>query len=541
MHRPDVQARQPQHEAGGQRDRDDENRGCRRTAVLAGAAGRPAVPSASDQAVKFGALLERGEYAYDAHDHHGPTLYYLTLPFAWVRGQSTLASLDERTLRGVPAAFGAATIVLLPLLPASLGRTAVAAAALDGALSGDGLLLTDVHPGVDVRLLRAGVRDRDRTGDTERGWRWPLLAGTPQGWQPRPRRQRSSCSRRGWPPARWRGGRWGRCVLRLDGDRRMAKARRRPCDRRERSHCSFIRRSSLIRRGVLEPLRAAATYFQRGVGSGQPRARRGTTTSALLGLVVVGRPAVDRGAGARPGRRRRVTAWTTLRSVAARSGIRRRYLTGAAVLILAIYSAIPYKTPWNLLPFPRPDDRVRRNRRLGARAETARAAHVVWLAGSRSAGLTWVGSVAASVVYASDPRNPDVYAQTVPDAVRMAARIRDLGRAAPNVQRMPVTGSLRRTSNGRYPGIANDDAGRHWTGTADAPDLTAPVSSRRPGNADMLEAALVERYVASSSGSGPKFSWRLYVERGLVEMHFCRVPRWETRDTERSRRVRTCR
>ena len=32
----------------------------------------------------------------------------------------------------------------------------------------------------------------------------------------------------------------------------------------------------------------------------------------------------------------------------------------------------------------------------------------------------------ASVTYASDPRNPYVYAQTVPDAVRMAARIREL-------------------------------------------------------------------------------------------------------------------
>jgi hypothetical protein len=29
-------------------------------------------------------------------------------------------------------------------------------------------------------------------------------------------------------------------------------------------------------------------------------------------------------------------------------------------------------------------------------------------------------------VYAADPRNPYVYSQTVPDAVRMAARIRDL-------------------------------------------------------------------------------------------------------------------
>ena len=79
---------------------------------------RPMHHDEANQAVKFGALLERGEYRYDAHDHHGPTLYYLTLPAAWLRGQTTLASLDERTLRGVTAVFGAATILLLPLLSA---------------------------------------------------------------------------------------------------------------------------------------------------------------------------------------------------------------------------------------------------------------------------------------------------------------------------------------------------------------------------------------------------------------------------------------
>ena len=36
MHRPDVQPRQPQHESGGQRDRDDENRGWRAVARKGG-------------------------------------------------------------------------------------------------------------------------------------------------------------------------------------------------------------------------------------------------------------------------------------------------------------------------------------------------------------------------------------------------------------------------------------------------------------------------------------------------------------------------
>ena len=96
---------------------------------------RPMHHDEANQAVKFGTLLERGEYRYDAHDHHGPTLYYLTLPAAWLRGQTTLASLDERTLRGVPALFGAATILLLPLLSAGVGRTAVASGAVLMALS----------------------------------------------------------------------------------------------------------------------------------------------------------------------------------------------------------------------------------------------------------------------------------------------------------------------------------------------------------------------------------------------------------------------
>ena len=96
---------------------------------------RPMHHDEANQAVKFGALVERSQYRYDTHDHHGPTLYYLTLPAAWLRGQATLASLDERTLRAVPAVFGAATILLLPLLTSGIGRTAVASAAVLMALS----------------------------------------------------------------------------------------------------------------------------------------------------------------------------------------------------------------------------------------------------------------------------------------------------------------------------------------------------------------------------------------------------------------------
>ncbi|MCR4395897.1 MAG: TIGR03663 family protein [Candidatus Saccharicenans sp.] len=77
---------------------------------------RPMHHDEANQAYKFGQLLEKGEYYYDPADHHGPTLYYLSLPFAWLSGQKTYADLTERTLRGVAVCFG--LLILLIVLAA---------------------------------------------------------------------------------------------------------------------------------------------------------------------------------------------------------------------------------------------------------------------------------------------------------------------------------------------------------------------------------------------------------------------------------------
>jgi uncharacterized protein (TIGR03663 family) len=88
----------------------------------------------ANQAVKAGLLLEGGPYAYDPADHHGPVLYYAVLPLAWIRGQRTLAELDEVTVRLVPALAGAASALLAALLAAPLGRrTALVAGAFAAA------------------------------------------------------------------------------------------------------------------------------------------------------------------------------------------------------------------------------------------------------------------------------------------------------------------------------------------------------------------------------------------------------------------------
>lgn len=92
---------------------------------------RPMHADEANQAVKFGELLDHGRYAFDPRDHHGPTLYYAALPIAWLRGETTLASLSETTVRLVPAVAGTLAVLLLTALLASYGVwPALAAAAL---------------------------------------------------------------------------------------------------------------------------------------------------------------------------------------------------------------------------------------------------------------------------------------------------------------------------------------------------------------------------------------------------------------------------
>jgi len=96
---------------------------------------RPMHHDEANQAVKFGNLLEKGEYRYDRNDHHGPSLYYLTLPFAWISSGTTFASINEFTLRLVPVAFGIGFILLLFLLKGGLSLEASVFAGLFAAIS----------------------------------------------------------------------------------------------------------------------------------------------------------------------------------------------------------------------------------------------------------------------------------------------------------------------------------------------------------------------------------------------------------------------
>ena len=96
---------------------------------------RPMHTDEAVHAIKFGSLLEQGDYKYDKHEYHGPTLNYFTLIPAWIQSSQKLSEINETTLRIVPVFFGLMLILLLLLLKDELDKTAFLFAALFIAIS----------------------------------------------------------------------------------------------------------------------------------------------------------------------------------------------------------------------------------------------------------------------------------------------------------------------------------------------------------------------------------------------------------------------
>ena len=122
----------------------------------------------------------------------------------------------------------------------------------------------------------------------------------------------------------------------------------------------------------------------------------------------------------------------------------------------------------------------------------------------------------ASVTYASDPRNPYVYAQTVPDAVRMATRIRALAALHPDGAGMLV--SVIAAPHEQWPlpwYLRTMPHVGYWTAPGDALALSAPVVVASMDHAAAVEAALGDRFVSEFYGLRPEVLLTLYIEREL--------------------------
>jgi uncharacterized protein (TIGR03663 family) len=483
---------------------------------------RPMHHDEANQAVKFGLLLETGRYQYDPADHHGPTLYYLTLPAAWARGQATLAALDEWTLRIVPACFGVALPLLFLTLRRQLGSVAVASAILLAALSpalvyySRFYIQESILAFFAVACLIAMARYSERPS---------LATATVAGGCAGLAYATKETSIIVVPAAivavalahHWAGTDRRRLAARMD-ERRRPTVGHAVAGVAAALGVAWLFFSSFFAHpaGFIDSIRALRVFVERGTGGGthvEPwyyylqilgwSASGGVvwTEAAVLALAVVGLVAACVRAG----------------------GFWGRTVAIYAVVTTAVFSVLPYKTPWNILPFYAGivllagigvDALWHWGR---ARRQLVPLALAVLFCAA-SAHLGWQ-SWRAIDRFDADPRNPYVYAQTSPDLLRLVQRVNDLSALDPDRERMlikVVAGPHEQWPLPWY--LRGMKRVGYWPRAAQAEPLGGtPVIIASQDNAAAVEAALGDRVVSEMYGLRPGVLLTLLVERSRWE------------------------
>jgi len=404
---------------------------------LADLAHRPMHTDEAVHALKFAELLENGAYRYDRSEYHGPTLNVFTLIPAWGRGQHTLAELDEITLRLVPAFFGIGLIFIPLLLSPLWGRRASLAAAAWIALSPAQIFYSRYYiqevPFIFFfyLLLTAWFRYR-RSGN----WVWMMVAGLALGLLHASKETDILVL-----GAAVVAG-LSVCFLPGSGEIQIPELR----SRRFHFHAVlFILTALLISSafftagfsrtdGWIDSFRAYITYFHRGAGESihlHP-------WHYYLGLLFFFH---------RPGYPVFSEAWILpFVLVAGFSTVRRppnsrapslnlflqRFLLLLTLILCIGFSALPYKTPWNMLCF---EYGLLLLAGFGA-AQVIRRSGRMALAGRAFLlmGLVMMGwqSLQMNRTYDSSPANPWVYAHPGPDVVRISRTVEEAACASPD-------------------------------------------------------------------------------------------------------------
>ena len=481
---------------------------------------RPMHHDEANQAVKFGTLLEKGEYRYDKADHHGPSLYYLTLPAAWALSKTKLAQLDEWTLRLVPALFGAALLFLMLLFTKDMGRTAVLFAGLFAAVSPAMVYYSRFY--IQEMLFAFFV-----LGFLGALWRY---IGTPS-----PRWVVSAGFFAGMMYATKEtsvivfAAAGGAIVLTL-----LFQKIRPQTPYRLRApglsaviwggivavgiaavfFSSFFKNSS----GIVDSVLAYKVYFEKGGAAGlhgHPwwyylkllgASKSGTgplwSEGLILALAIAG--AVSAFV---PSNQKQ-----TVPSPA-------RFVFFYTFLSTAAFSLIPYKTPWNLLPFF-VGMIVLAGIGAGAILEAVRKKYLkVIVLVALAVGVAHLGrlSYLANFRYDADPVNPYFYAQTSPDYMKLVRRVDELAKLQPEDKNMlikvvaapeetwPLPWSLR--------GFGRVGYWQEAGGAGGFDDAAVVISSQ--SQAEKLEAQLKERFETEYFGLRPGVFLVLLVRQDL--------------------------
>ncbi|MGB4703924.1 MAG: flippase activity-associated protein Agl23 [Candidatus Saccharicenans sp.] len=399
---------------------------------------RPMHHDEANQACKFGQLLEKGEYRYDPSDHHGPTVYYFSLPFAWLSDQTAYAGLTEKTLRGVTVFFGLLIIFLLLAVGNNLKSSekfwAAALMALSPALVYYSRFYIQETLFVffslaSVILLWRFVLRPDFGQAVWLGLAAGLLFATKETWLIVLGAAAASLillRLPGWLKNSGRRGEKGE--KKLKSDLAAVKSAFLPSLLAVAVFLavSFLFYSSFFKHpeGFLDAFRALSGYLEKAAEPGWHRHGFWYYFSLLIyRRAEAGGPIFSE-----------IPVLALALFGAILSFIRlsrkphenfRAYLTLFALSTALIYSAIPYKTPWNMLVF------------LAAFLLLAGLgfSHLLSLLKFRQAKVILAGALViwsgwqmylVNIYFHSYPANPYVYAQTSPDFMRLVSRVEEL-------------------------------------------------------------------------------------------------------------------
>jgi uncharacterized protein (TIGR03663 family) len=469
--------------------------------VLAAALRLPALdvrPMHTDEAVhaaKFARLLEQGLYEYDPEEFHGPTLNYLTLIPARVRGFARYADLDEMTLRSVPAVVGILLVAAHVLLVPVVGFRPAALAALLAAVSPamvyysryyiQETLLVAFSFGALVSICR--YVHTPRTG-------WAIAAGASVGLM--------AATKETWVIAF--GSMAGALVVARVFERRRTAAPPPVRTRRTRVHVAAAGLTALAvagllfssflsqPRGIVDSMTTYTTWVTRAGGASwhihpwhyyfglllYAGADGGPvwTEAAILGLALVGLAAAFAGSRVQEGQGTLLT-----------------FLGGYAVLMVVAYASIPYKTPWCVLGFLHALILLAGvGGALVIDVSPAGLARplVVTILGAAVMHLGWL-AWAGSVRFASDPRNPWVYAHTGTGVFEIARRVEALSRAHPLHAMMPIE-VISRENLWPLPWYLRRSPAVRWQTAPVNDGIHAPVILATPDMEDAIRQKLYE-------------------------------------------------